>query len=175
MTGRTHAAAALLVGVLATAGGVALAAWWGSHTPRATANGRADVAEARGRGVRLRAGRYPAVYCGAYANVATQTGVVFAADLGGGLVLTLADSAVRGPGPRDPARVTLALTGAAGGGRYAWGPGRGGTAAVVGEELRAAEVDANLVGPAGDTLAVRARFACDAPRYRRPGGGAPGR
>jgi hypothetical protein len=174
MTARTQVVAAVLVGVLATAGGVALAARWGSHTTRATANGRADVAEARGRGLRVRAGQYPAVYCGAYANVATQTGVVFAADLGGGLVLTLADSLVRAPGPRDPAQVTLTLTGAAGGGRYAWGPGRGGRTAV-GEELRAAEIDARLVGPAGDTIPVRARFACDAPRYRRPGGRSPGR
>jgi hypothetical protein len=175
MSARTQVVVAVLVGVLATAGGVALASRWGSHTPRATANGRAEVAEARGRGVRVRAGSYPAVYCGAYANVATQTGVVFAADLGGGLVLTLADSLVRGPGPRDPAQVTLTLVGAAGGGRYAWGPGRGGRVAVAGQDLRAAEIDALLVGPAGDTLPVRARFACDAPRYRRPGGRGPGR
>ena len=174
MSARTQVVVAVLVGVLATAGGVTLAARWGSYTPRATANGSAHVAEVRGRGLRVRAGQYPAVYCGSYANVATQTGVVFAADLGNGLVLTLADSLVREPGPRDPARVTLTLAGAAGGGRYAWGPGRGGRAAVVGEDRRAAEIDARLVGPAGDTLAVRARFACDAPRYRRPGGRAQG-
>lgn len=174
MTGRTLALAAVLVGVLATAGGVALAARWGSHTPRATANGQAELAEARARGVRLRAGRYPAVYCGAYANVATQTGVTFAATLGGGLVLEVADSADREAGTRDATRATVTLAGVAGGGRYRWGPGRGG-AVVVGPDRRTADVDARLVGPAGDTLPVRARFACDAPRFRRPGGRAPAR
>jgi hypothetical protein len=37
--------------------------------------------------------------------------------------------------------------------------------------MRTAVVDAHLVGPAGDTLPVRATFACAEPKFRRPGGG----
>jgi hypothetical protein len=167
MTGRTQVVTAVLVAVAATAGGAALAARWGSHTPAATANGQVAVEGARGRGLRIRPGRYPAVYCASYGNVATQTGFTYGATLNDGLVLTLADSLARAPGVQDPARVSLTVAGAAGGGRYAWGPGRPGRV-VVGDSMRTARVDARLVGPAGDTLAVRAEFACTPPRFRRP-------
>jgi hypothetical protein len=173
MSGRTQLAVAVVVALAATAGGVALAARWGSHTPAATANGQVTVAAARARGVRLAAGRYPAVYCASYGNVATQTGVTYSARLNDGLALTLTDSLARAPGAQDPARVALSVTGVPGGGRYAWGPGRPGRV-VVGDSMRTAEIDARLVGPAGDTLAVRAAFACVAPRFRRQGGRAPG-
>jgi hypothetical protein len=169
MTGRTQVALAVVVAVAAMAAGVTLAARWGSHTPAATANGVATLDEARARGVRIAAGRYPAVYCAAYGNVATQTGYTFSARLNDGLTLTLADSLGRQPGPQDAARVTLAVVGVPGGGRYAWGPGRPGRV-VVGDSMRTADVDARLVGPAGDTLPVRATFACAAPRFRRAGG-----
>jgi hypothetical protein len=169
MSGRTQVAVAVVVAVVATAAGVGLAARWGSHTPKATANGTATVAAARARGLRVDAGRYPAVYCASYGNVARQTGYAFAARLNGGLVLTLADSLARAPGAQDPARVALSVSGAPGGGRYAWGPGLAGRV-VVGDSMRTAEIDARLVGPAGDTLALRAAFACVEPRFRRPGG-----
>lgn len=169
MTGRTQVVTAVVVAVAATATGVALAARWGSHTPAATANGEVTVGATRARGVRIAAGRYPAVYCAAYGNVATQTGYTYGATLNGGLVLALTDSLARAPGVQDPARVTLTLAGVAGGGRYAWGPGRPGRV-VVGDSMRTATVDARLVGPAGDTLAVRATFACVPPRFRRPRG-----
>jgi len=169
MSGRTQLTIAVLVALAATAGGIALGARWGSHTPAATANGTVTVADALARGVRVAGGRYPAVYCASYGNVATQTGVTYAARLNDGLALTLTDTLARTPGAQDPARVALAVTGVPGGGRYAWGPGRPGRV-VLGDSMRTAEVDARLVGPAGDTLAVRARFACVAPRFRRPGG-----
>jgi hypothetical protein len=172
MSGRSQVVVAVVVAVAATAAGVALAARWGSHTPAATANGAVTVAASRARGVRLAAGRYPAVYCASYGNVATQTGVTFAARLNDGLALTLTDSAGRTPGPQDPARVALTVTGVPGGGRYAWAPGLPGRV-VVADSMRGAEVDAQLVGPAGDTLAVRATFACVAPKFRRPGGRSP--
>lgn len=168
MSGRTPLVIAAVVAVAATAGGAALADRWGSHTPAATANGQATVADARARGVRLAAGRYPAVYCASYGNVATQTGVTYAARLNDGLALTLTDSLARAPGPQDPARAALTVTGVPGGGRYAWGPGRPGRV-VVGDSMRTAEIDAGLVGPAGDTLRVRATFACAAPKFRRRG------
>lgn len=169
MTGRTQVVTAVIVAVAATAAGAALAARWGSHTPAATSNGRVTVVAARARGVRIDAGHYPAVYCASYGNVATQTGYTYGATLNDGLVLALTDSVARVPGAQDPARVTLTLAGVAGGGRYAWGPGRPGRV-VVGDSMRTAEVDARLVGPAGDTLAVRASFACVPPRFRRPRG-----
>jgi hypothetical protein len=69
--------------------------------------------------------------------------------------------------------VTLTVSGVPGGGVYAWGPGRPGSV-VVADSMRGARIDARLVGPAGDTLAVRAAFACAEPRFRRPGGRRPG-
>jgi hypothetical protein len=169
MSGRTQLALAVAIAFAATAAGVALAARWGSHTPAATANGTVTVDATRARGVRLAAGRYPAVYCASYGNVATQTGATYSARLNDGLALTLTDSLGRVPGPQDPARVTVTLSGVPGGGRYAWGPGLPGRV-VVGDSMRSATIDARLVGPAGDTLPVRAEFACVAPKFRRSGG-----
>lgn len=169
MTGRSQVVTAVVAAVAATATGVALAARWGSHTPAATANGQVTVEAARARGVRIDAGRYPAVYCASYGNVATQTGYTYGAALNDGLVLALTDSVARAPGVQNPARVTLSLAGVAGGGRYTWGPGRPGRV-VVGDSMRTAEVDARLVGPAGDTLVIRAAFACVPPRFRRSRG-----
>jgi hypothetical protein len=169
MSGRTQLFVTVAVALVATATGIALAARWGSHTPTATANGVVSVTDARARGVRIAAGQYPAVYCASYGNVATQTGVTYAARLNDGLALTLTDSAGRMPGPQDAAGVALTVTGIPGGGRYAWGPGRAGRV-VIGDSMRTAEIDAPLVGPAGDTLPIRATFTCAAPRFRRAGG-----
>jgi hypothetical protein len=169
MSGRTQVAVAVVVAVVATAGRRRARRALGEPHPQRHANGTATVAAARARGLRVDAGRYPAVYCASYGNVARQTGYAFAARLNGGLVLTLADSLARTPGAQDPARVALSVSGAPGGGLYAWGPGLPGRV-VVGDSMRTAEIDARLVGRPGTRSRSAPPFACAEPRFRRPGG-----
>lgn len=155
----------LLIGVAvalaATATGVALAVRSGGYAPAATATGRVTVFA----GSPLAdAGTVAARYCGSYGNVATQQGYAYTATLPGGRTLALADSLERNPGPQDPARVTLAVDGPAG--RYAWPAAPGGApgtplgTVALGPELLTADLDVRLVGPRGDTVPLRARFAC---------------
>jgi hypothetical protein len=168
---------AVLVGLLAIAGGMLLARRSGGYAPTRTASGQVTVAGAAAPAAgasptagALAAGTHPAAYCASYANVARQTGYVYQAQVGDA-VLFLADSLDRAGGAQDAARVTLAVT--RGAERWAWRPGAGGSVTLA-EDLLRAEVDAPLVRgagtAAGDTLRVRATFACTPrvdPRKRR--------
>ncbi|HEY0779959.1 MAG TPA: hypothetical protein VGD56_18485 [Gemmatirosa sp.] len=160
---------AVAVALAATAAGVALAVRSGGYGAIATATGRVTIPA----GSPLAPpGSYVVRYCGSYGNVATQQGYAYTVALPAGRTLTLADSLARTPGPQNPARVTLALDGPDG--RYTWPAPRGGastgTVTLAGPDLLVADVDARLVGPRGDTLPVRAHFACRprvAPKQRR--------
>lgn len=155
--------AAVAVALAATAGGVALAVRSGSYAPTATATGRVTIAP----GSSLAPGTYIARYCGSYGNVATQQGYAYSVLLPGGRTLALTNPLDRTPGPQDAGHVSLVVDGPDG--HYAWAPGRGGLVAL-GPELLTAEVDARLVGPRGDTVPLRARFACKprvAPKRRQ--------
>ncbi|GJG86667.1 hypothetical protein tb265_18480 [Gemmatimonadetes bacterium T265] len=155
---------AVAVALAATAGGVALAVRSGGYAPRATATGTITIAP----GSPVPAGTYAARYCGSYGNVATQRGYAYTVLLPGARTLALTDSLARTPGAQDPARVTLVVDGPDG--RYVWLPGLGGSV-TVGAELLTADLDARLVGPRGDTVPLRARFACRprVPPKRRAG------
>ena len=153
---------AVAVAVAAMAAGVAIAIRSGSYAARATATGQLTIAP----GSALPAGTYAAVYCGSYGNVATQQGYAYTAVLPAGRTVTLADSLQRAPGRQDPARVTLVVSGPDG--RYAWGPGRGGSV-TLGDELLTADIDVQLVGPEGDAHPFRAHFACK-PRVAKKSG-----
>ena len=78
----------------------------------------------------------------------------------GGAAIALERSA------QDPSKVTLAVDGPDG--RYAWGPGRGGSV-TLGDELLTADVDVRLVGTRGDTVPLRAHFACRPRVAKKPG------
>ncbi len=155
-------AVVVLVALAAAGGGAAIAVRSGSYARRATATGQVTIAP----GSPLTAGTYAAAYCGSYGNVATQQGYAYTAVLPAGRTITLADSLDRTPGPQDPARVTLVVVGPDG--HYAWGPGRGGSVAL-GDELLTADLDVRLVGPRGDTVPLRARFACRPRVAKKPG------
>lgn len=144
---------AVAVAIAAAAGGAALAVRSGGYSPTATATGRVTIAP----GSPLAAGTYVARYCGSYGNVATQQGYAYTVVLPGGHTLALLDAVDRMPGPQDASRVTLTLDGPDG--RYAWGPGHGGSV-LLGPELLTADLDVRLVGTRGDTVPLRAHFAC---------------
>lgn len=158
---------AVAVALAATAGGVALAVRSGGYAPAATATGRVTIAPGSG----LTPGTYSARYCGSYGNVATQQGVAYTVLLPGGRMLALTDSSSRTPGPQDPARLRLVVDGPDG--HYAWpATGSPGDSVVLtGPDLLVADLDVRLVGARGDTLPVRAHFACRprvAPKPPRP-------
>ena len=153
---------AVAVALAATAGGVALAVRSGGYAPTATATGRVTIASGSG----VAPGTYVARYCGSYGNVATQQGYAYTALLPGGHTLALTDSSGRSPGPQDPARVLLVLDGPEG--RYTWPAAAGaaaGSVVLTGPDLLVADLDVRLVGARGDTVPVRAHFACR-PRVR---------
>ncbi len=147
-------ALAVLVALGAVASGAAIAIRSGSYAPERTATGRVTIPPGSPLAP---AGTYVAVYCGSYGNVATQQGYAYTVSLPGGRTLALTDSVHRDVGPQDPSRVALVAAGPDG--HYAWGPRRGGSV-VLGADLLTADVDARLVGPRGDTLPLRAHFAC---------------